>query len=253
MLLESDILRLFFTGPFLSPRLSVPVSGVDCPSVDPRQLPLLLSNYQLFSLVLASLRAASSTLIRLPVPLPDTARFHVQESFVWFRAKTDSSALAACPHSATTIPCRSVRYLIMVPLITISRPMGPSFAEYINFSLSLSIWKCYEENRIQESILFFFFFSFFFLWGRKELGAKMLVLLKIQARFGYFFYTFRLTYSNGYYQFIWILKEKHFYKTLITPPQYLTKFRHELVLPWSEMFWLKKKQTNWFSNWKATE
>ena len=47
MLLESDILRLFFTGPFLSPRLSVPVSGVDCPSVDPRQLPLLLSNYQL--------------------------------------------------------------------------------------------------------------------------------------------------------------------------------------------------------------
>ena len=31
MLLESDILRLFFTGPFLSPRLSVLVSGVDCP------------------------------------------------------------------------------------------------------------------------------------------------------------------------------------------------------------------------------
>ncbi len=61
MLLESDILRLFFTGPFLSPRLSVPVSGVDCPSILPRQLlfcclPLcspatnfssLLSNYQL--------------------------------------------------------------------------------------------------------------------------------------------------------------------------------------------------------------
>ena len=33
---------------------------------------------------------ASSTLIRLPVPLPGTARFHVQESFVWFRAKTDN-------------------------------------------------------------------------------------------------------------------------------------------------------------------
>ena len=44
---------------------------------------------------------ALSTLIRLPVPLPGTARFHVQESFVWFRAKTDSSALAAYPHSAT--------------------------------------------------------------------------------------------------------------------------------------------------------
>ena len=41
-----------------------------------------------------------SILIRVPLPLPDTARFHVQESFVWFRAKTDSSALAAYPHSA---------------------------------------------------------------------------------------------------------------------------------------------------------
>ena len=29
------------------------------------------------------------TLIRVPLPLPDTARFQVQESFVWFRAKTD--------------------------------------------------------------------------------------------------------------------------------------------------------------------
>ena len=64
MLLGSDILRLFFTGPYLvsSPLCSVSgvdcpsilprqllfcsVSGVDCPSVDPRQLPLLLSNYQ---------------------------------------------------------------------------------------------------------------------------------------------------------------------------------------------------------------
>ena len=49
------------------------------------QLPLLLSNYQLLLYWVAS-----STLIRLPVPLPGTARFHVQESFVWFRAKTDN-------------------------------------------------------------------------------------------------------------------------------------------------------------------
>ena len=82
MLLESDILRLFFTGPYLVSSPLCSVSGVDCPSVDPRQLPLL---------VLASLYwVASSTLIRLPVPLPGTARFHVQESFVWFRAKTDN-------------------------------------------------------------------------------------------------------------------------------------------------------------------
>ena len=47
MLLESDILRLFFTGPYLVSSPLCSVSGVDCPSVDPRQLPLLLSNYQL--------------------------------------------------------------------------------------------------------------------------------------------------------------------------------------------------------------
>ena len=50
MLLGSDILRLFFTGPYLVSSPLCSVSGVDCPSVDPRQLPLLLSNYQLSSL-----------------------------------------------------------------------------------------------------------------------------------------------------------------------------------------------------------
>ena len=44
MLLESDILRLFSLDPILSPRLSVPVSGVDCPSVLPRQLLLFASS-----------------------------------------------------------------------------------------------------------------------------------------------------------------------------------------------------------------
>ena len=147
ILLESDILRLFFTGPYLVSSPLCSVSGVDCPSVLPRQLLLfasllssrncllllasLLSSHQLsFSgpttnclswspatnshsrvqlptasapvqLPTASLWVASSTLVRVPLPLPDTARFQVQESFVWFRAKTDSSALAAYPHSAT--------------------------------------------------------------------------------------------------------------------------------------------------------
>ena len=44
MLLGSDILRLFFTGPYLVSSPLCSVSDVDCPSVDPRQLPLLLSN-----------------------------------------------------------------------------------------------------------------------------------------------------------------------------------------------------------------
>ena len=38
MLLESDILRLFFTGPYLVSSPLCSVSGVDCPSVLPRQL-----------------------------------------------------------------------------------------------------------------------------------------------------------------------------------------------------------------------
>ena len=108
MLLESDILRLFFTGPYLvsSPlcsgvwcwlplRSSTPTSAVRLSPVQP-QLPFFLSSHQL-----PLYWVASSTLIRLPVPLPGTARFQVQEFFVWFRAKTDSSALAAYPHSAT--------------------------------------------------------------------------------------------------------------------------------------------------------
>ena len=158
MLLESGILRLFFTGPYLVSSPLCSVSGVDCPSVDPRQLlcsplscpvstalrgllpqlpsaaclsalqpptPLLVSSHQLplCSPAINSLSAlqpptlsllsshqlslswvASSTLVRVPLPLPDTARFFFQESFVWFRAKTDSSALAAYPHSATYSP-----------------------------------------------------------------------------------------------------------------------------------------------------
>ena len=141
MLLESDSSWLTFAGPYpMLPRLSAPVSGVDCPSVDPRQplcsplsvhrqLPSLLSVDPRQPLLFASLlssrncplcspaancpllgRVVNSSsgspvncLSRVPFPLPDTARFHVQESFVWFRAKTDSSALAAYPHSATGI------------------------------------------------------------------------------------------------------------------------------------------------------
>ncbi len=81
---NADILRLFLTHCrwTLSHAASPLCSGVQPPT--------------------ALYWVTSSTLIRVPLPLPDTARFHVQESFVWFRAKTDSSALAAYPHSATT-------------------------------------------------------------------------------------------------------------------------------------------------------
>ena len=109
MLLESDILRLFFTGPYLVSSPLCSVSGVDCPSILPRQLlfcclPLCSPATNCLSFPTTnclSLGRVVNSHSRVPLPLPDTARFHVQESFVWFRAKTDSSALAACPHSAT--------------------------------------------------------------------------------------------------------------------------------------------------------
>ena len=122
------------------PRLSAPVSGVDCPCpffhanslllaslLSSRQLPSAGLRRQLpssgspvnclcpwfhansllsscpaiqsptaFCRVASStalLRVASSTPIRVPLPLPDTARFQVQESFVWFRAKTDKGII----------------------------------------------------------------------------------------------------------------------------------------------------------------
>ena len=108
MLLESDSSWLTLAGPYpMLPRLSAPVSGVDRPSVDPRQplcSPLSVQPPTALCWVASSTASSGSPvncLSRVPFPLPDTARFHVQESFVWFRAKTDSSALAAYPHSAT--------------------------------------------------------------------------------------------------------------------------------------------------------
>ena len=136
MLLESDILRLFFTGPYLVSSPLCSVSGVDCPwpffhanfccsplscpvstalCSSSHQLSLLGSSHQLLlscPTTNSSLWVASSTLIRLPVPLPGTARFQVQESFVWFRAKTDSSALAAYPHSATYLPLLPLSFIL---------------------------------------------------------------------------------------------------------------------------------------------
>ena len=46
---------------------------------------------------------SSQLSFRVPLPLPDTARFQVQKPFVWFRAKTDKGivCLAGHPHSVT--------------------------------------------------------------------------------------------------------------------------------------------------------
>ena len=93
-LLESDSSWLTVAGPYLlcyclpSPVLTAPVRGstptlfspLCCPT--PTALVRVPCQLPLSSFV-------QPTLIRVPFPLPDTARFHVQESFVWFHAKTD--------------------------------------------------------------------------------------------------------------------------------------------------------------------
>ena len=144
MLLESDILRLFFTGPYLVSsslcsgvwcwlplRSSTPTSAVRLSPVQPQ----LLSRVQpptaslLSSLnSLRSLQPPTASLLschRLPLlgrvvnsrsrPLTTSGYgeiFFVQESFVWFRAKTDSSALAAYPHSATYPPLLPLSFIL---------------------------------------------------------------------------------------------------------------------------------------------
>ena len=134
MLLGSDILRLFFTGPYLVSSPLCSVSGVDCPSILPRQLlfcclPLcspatnfssLLSNYQLLLLVSChQLPTASAACLSLGRVVnshsPPRYHFRVRRDFMsknplsGFAPKQtiESSALAAYPHSAT-LPYTSV-------------------------------------------------------------------------------------------------------------------------------------------------
>ena len=66
-------------------------------SVVPRQLSLL-SRRQL-----PASSFVQPTLFRVSLLLPDTARFQVQKSFVWFRAKTDKGIvyLSGNPYSVT--------------------------------------------------------------------------------------------------------------------------------------------------------
>ena len=130
MLLESDILRLFFTGPYL---VSSPLcSGVDCPSILPRQLlfcclPLcspatnfssLLSNYQLLLLVSCHQLPLSGSRRQLSFAFP--YHFRVRRDFMsknplsGFAPKQtiESSALAAYPHSATYIPLLPLSFIL---------------------------------------------------------------------------------------------------------------------------------------------
>ena len=129
MLLESDILRLFFTGPYLVSSPLCSVSGVDCPSILPRQLlfcclplcspatnlsaglqpPTLLSPVQLPTASAPVQLPTASTGSRRQLSFASPYHFRVRRDFMsknplsGFAPKQtiESSALAAYPHRAT--------------------------------------------------------------------------------------------------------------------------------------------------------
>ena len=121
MLLESGILRLFFTGPYLVSSPLCSVSGVDCPSVvsSRNSLSALLpptpslscptTNSSLLSCHQLLLPLSGS---RRPLSFASPYHFRVRRDFMsknplsGFAPKQtiESSALAAYPHSATHMP-----------------------------------------------------------------------------------------------------------------------------------------------------
>ena len=114
MLLESDILRLFFTGPYLVSSPLYSVSGVDCPSVLPRQLLLFASLLSSLDCPLWSPAATLNCLSlgsRRQLSFASPYHFRVRRDFMsknplsGFAPKQtiESSALAAYPHSTTKV------------------------------------------------------------------------------------------------------------------------------------------------------
>ena len=86
--MQTSFDSIFFAGPYLlcysprSPVLTAPVRG-STPTLFAVPPPTLLRS------------SIQPTLTRVPPPLPDMARFQVQESFVWFRAKTDKGIVCS--------------------------------------------------------------------------------------------------------------------------------------------------------------
>ena len=112
MLLESDILRLFFTGPYLVSSPLCSVSGVDCPC--PFFHALLLLFASLFQSRLPSVVSCRNSQLplsgsRRQLSFSSPYHFRVRRDFMsknplsGFAPKQtiESSALAAYPHSAT--------------------------------------------------------------------------------------------------------------------------------------------------------
>ena len=124
MLLESDSSWLTVTGPYpMLPRLSAPVSGVDCPC------PFFRANSLLLASLLSSRQlplcwvASSTALVRVPRQLSlsrPLSHFRIRRDFMsknplsGFAPKQtiESSALAVHPHSATYHPLLPLSFIL---------------------------------------------------------------------------------------------------------------------------------------------
>ena len=103
---------IFFTGPYLL--LLCPESTTSLRVISPT--PSLLGCPESTAPVRGFMPTAVSsflqpTLFRVPLPLPDTARFQVQKPFVWFRAKTDKGIVCLAGHLYSVTPPAMGKYL----------------------------------------------------------------------------------------------------------------------------------------------
>ena len=133
MLLESDILRLFFTGPYLVSSPLCSVSGVDCPSVDPRQplcsplscpaatafsllsshqLPLLVSCHQLSLLGSSHQLPLSGSRRQLSFSGPATnSHSRVQPPTLLSPVQLPTASLGLQPPTASLLSCHQLPLL----------------------------------------------------------------------------------------------------------------------------------------------
>ena len=123
MLLESDILRLFFTGPYLVSSPLCSVSGVDCPC--PFFHALLLLFASLFQSRLPSVVSCRNSQLplsgsRRQLSFASPYHFRVRRDFMsknplsGFAPKQtiESSALAAYPHSTSYLPLLPLSFIL---------------------------------------------------------------------------------------------------------------------------------------------
>ena len=127
---------IFFAGPYLL--LLCPESTAFLRVVSPTACQLLcpVSTAPVRGSTPTAVRSfLQPTLFRVPLPLPDTARFQVQKPFAWFRAKTDKGIVCLAGHlySVTDVLNKSWLYLNKLAPKVVSRFLVIVLCWQLNF------------------------------------------------------------------------------------------------------------------------